>query len=481
MIDDLKILDDTLVKDLNRFAQNKLEYWDIRCGINLGTALDFTDQKSREVSSYNLIECGIRTFINGGWGFVVLKDVCKKSIKNGFEKAVKLAQLSESSCKDNCKIKERDPLIKNYENKCKKNLDDIAIEEKINLVKHHEKVASACSSHIKNTRTYYTDGHVHNLFLNSFGSKIYQNFSVLRLFSLVYAQKNGILQKSINSVGGIGGFEIIDTENAKSLSTKSANEAVELLNARSPIGGKFTVIMDPKLCGTFIHEAFGHACEADLVLNKESILEGNIGEKVAIEEVNIIDDPTMGKGKEYNLPYELYGSYHVDDEGIPSQKTIIIENGIFRNYLHSLETSSRMDVPPNGHARAGSNSSRPQVRMGITFIEPKDWSLEEMMKDTKNGILCEDFQYGYTDPTTGNFQFKCKMSYRIQNGEKRELMRDVSLSGMTLDVLNKISAIGNKETIQFADGVCGKSGQGVRVCDGGPYIRIEDAIVGGLN
>ncbi|TFG23126.1 MAG: TldD/PmbA family protein [Promethearchaeota archaeon] len=230
---------------------------------------------------------------------------------------------------------------------------------------------------------------------------------------------------------------------------------------------------------TFIHEAFGHACEADIVLNKESILEGRLGEKVAIEDVNIIDNPTMGQGKKFSIPYELFGSYFIDDEGIPSQKTVIIEKGILKSYLHSIETSSRMDFPPNGHGRAASISSKPQVRMGITILEPKDWSLEEMIENTQNGILCEDFQYGYCDPSTGNFQFKCKMSYKIENGEKKELMRDVSLSGMTLEVLNRISAIG--KNISYSDGMCGKGGQSVRVCDGGPYIRAENIIVGGLN
>jgi len=138
-----------------------------------------------------------------------------------------------------------------------------------------------------------------------------------------------------------------------------------------------------------------------------------------------------------------------------------------------------MELPPNGHGRAASNGSRPQVRMGITLLEPKDWNLEDIIEDTKEGILCEDFQYGYTDPTSGNFQFKCKMSYKIEKGEKKELMRDVSLSGMTLDVLNNISAIG--KVISYSDGMCGKGGQSVRVCDGGPYIRAENITVGGLS
>ncbi len=479
IIDELKSIDERLIKELNQAALNKIDYWDIRCGLSTGTTLDFTDQKSKEISSYESTECGIRTFLNGGFGFVVLKDLSRNSIMNGFNKAKKLAILSESLCKSKFKIKERDPLIKNFQVKCKKKLVNVDVKEKIDLVKHHEKITSSYSSKIENTRTYYVDEYSYNLFINSFGSFIYQVLPVLRLYCLAYAKEKGVLQRARNSIGGIGGFEIVETDKANNLSKKSAKEAVELLNAVNPKGGKFTVIIDPKFTGTCIHEAFGHACEADFILSKESILEGKIGEKVASEDVNIYDDPTMGQGKRYNLPYELYGSYFIDDEGILSQKTVLIENGILKNYLHNLETSSRMDLPPNGHGRAASHSSRPQVRMGITILEPKDWNLEEMIEDTKNGILCEDFQYGYTDPATGNFQFKCKMSYKIENGEKKELMRDVSLSGMILEILNKISAIGKE--INFSDGICGKGGQGVRVCDGGPYIRIEDIVVGGLN
>ncbi|MFX1256991.1 MAG: TldD/PmbA family protein [Promethearchaeota archaeon] len=481
IVDELKIIDNRLIKELNRIAGNKIDYWDIRCGVSVGTNLDFTDQKSKEISSYELKDCGIKTFLNGGVGFVVLQDLSKNTITNGFIKAIKLAKLSESLCKNKFKIKERDPLISNFKIKSKKKLEDIDIKEKIDLVKDHEKIASEYSSKVINTRTLYMDECSHNLFLNSFGSLIFQDLSVLRLYNLVYAQENGIIQRAVNSVGGIGGFEIGNTENAKNLSYKTAKEAVDLLDAKSPVGGKFIVIMDPKLTGTFIHEAFGHACEADKILNKESVLEGKIGEKVAIEDVGIIDDPTMGQGKKYNLPYELFGSYFVDDEGVPSQKTVIIENGILKNYLHSLETSSRMDFAPNGHGRAASNTSRPQVRMGITLLEPKDWSLEEMIENTANGILCEDFQYGYTDPTTGNFQFKCKMSYKIEKGVKKELMRDVSLSGMTLEVLNKITAIGKASEMAISDGNCGKGGQTVHVCDGGPYIRVENVTVGGLS
>lgn len=477
--DDLKEIDDKLIRELSILADNKVEYWDVRSGVSRGVTLDFTDLKSKEISFHYITECGIRAFINGGWGFCVLKDLNREAIINGFQNAIKFARFSESRCKHKFKIRERDPLVKDFKITIRDKLEDIDIEEKINLVKHHERIASEYSSKVKNTHTLYIDGHANSLLINSFNNHILQDLSFLRLFSLVYTQGNGTLQRAINSVGGIGGFEIIHTEKADNLSKKTAKEAVDLLKAQSPIGGKFSIIVDPKLTGTMIHEAFGHAVEADLVLNDDSLLKNKINEKVASESVNIIDNPTMNQGKKFGIPYELFGCYFVDDEGVPSQKTTIIKNGVLKNYLHNLETSSRMDTTSNGHGRSSSFSSRPQVRMGFTFLEPGDWTTEEIIKDTKNGILCEDFQYGYTDPSTGNFQFKCKFSYKIENGEKKELMRDVALSGMILEVLNKISAIGKE--VDYSDGMCGKGGQSIRVCDGGPYIRIDDITVGGLN
>jgi len=478
-IDDLKFIDKGLINKLDKLAVNEIEYWDIRCGLTKGLNLEFTEQLSKQISSHETVDCGIRTFINGGWGFVVVNELTEDALLDGFSQGIKLAKVSERYAKIKFKLKPVDPLVKNFEIKSKIDTNDLGLEDKIQYIKTKDKEALEYSKKIKNTLTIYRDVHDYTLFFNSSGSQIYQDLSFLRAFYLVFAQENGVLQRSVNSVGGLGGFEILKTDYAEHLNTKSAQEAIELLNAKSPVGGKFTVIMDPKLTGTFIHEAFGHAVEADIILNKESILEGRLGEKVAGEDINILDDPTMGQGKRYNLPYELFGSYFVDDEGIPSQKTSIIEKGVLKSYLHNLETSSRMDLPINGHGRAMSNISRPQVRMGVTLLEPKDWALEEIIKDTKRGILCEDFQYGYTDPNSGNFMFKAKFSYKIENGEKKELMRDVALSGMTLEVLNRVTAIGKE--ISYSDGICGKGGQSVRVCDGGPYIRVENITVGGLN
>ena len=463
-------LESNLISKLTKLAtQKRIEYWDIRVAFSSGTLLEFTNGKNKEVSYSNIKGIGIRAFVNGGWGFSVKQNISDSSIIEGLNEAIKLAHYAERYSKFKFKIREYDLIRDKYQTKVKTPLNDVDIEQKINLAMKIEKEARDFDPRIINTNSLYTDGIINSLFINSFGSSIEQSTSILRIFSIVYAKENGNLQRNHESKGGVGGYEL--TKKADKIGIMSAQKAVQLLSAKPVKGGKFTVIMDPKLTGVFIHEAFGHACEADLVIAKESILEEKIGEKVASEKVSIIDDPTPND-------MALFGSYKFDDEGIAVKPVQLVENGVLKTYLHDLESASRMNEPPNGHGRASSYSSKPQARMGVTYLKESDWKLNEMIEDTKYGMFCENWKYGYTNPATGNFQFKTRNCYKIENGEKTELMRDVGLSGLILEILNRVSAIGNK--VEFSDGICGKGGQRIRNCNGGPYLRVEDVVMGGL-
>ena len=471
-IKEFGLFDESLINTLNNIALNKIGYWDIRVALKTGMNLELDNQEKKECSEYEILDCGIRTFFNGGWGLVTSIAKTRKELVNDFIKAIKLARFSETFCKDKYQINYGDPINKEYSIDVRKKFDDIQIKDKYTLIKTYEETMYDYSIHVKKTRSIYLDEKINKLFINSTGSLIKQNLSYLRLVVQVTAKKNGISQSSINSIGGLGGFEITDSDRFKEIWRKTAKEAVDLLHSKRPISDNYSIILDPKLVGNLIHETIGHSCEADSVLNRETILGNKMGEKIMGDNINIIDNPSVGINDRFNLPYNLFGCYFFDDEGVPAQETKIIENGRLKNYLHNLESASKMSLCSNGHGIADSVVSKPLVRMGFTYLKPKDWGLEEMLEDIKKGLLCNGFQYGYTNSEEGSFSFKTKIAYLIEKGEITDSLRGTSISGSFLEIFKNVSTVG--KNFDYIDGLCSKKGQNTPISSGGPYIRVEN-------
>jgi TldD protein len=200
------------------------------------------------------------------------------------------------------------------------------------------------------------------------------------------------------------------------------------------------------------------------------VLEGKIGRKVANEGVTLIDDPTIKN---------TFGYFSIDWEGVKAKKHVLIENGVLKGWMHNLESSSRLDVEPNGSARAQAYSNTPIIRMSNTYIEGGDWKKDELFEGIKHGMLIQGSQYGYVEPAKGQFMFKGDEAYEIKNGEIGQRHRDASISGMIMDVLQNVEGIGN-DFMLGDPGYCGKSGQSARTTDGGPHMRVANMVVGGL-
>jgi TldD protein len=269
-------------------------------------------------------------------------------------------------------------------------------------------------------------------------------------------------------LGGAAGYEILNDGILMEKAREAAMSTIRLLGARSAPSGKFTVIADPDLAGVFAHEAVGHATEADLVLSGDSILKGVMGQKIGNELVSIFDDPTIPAG---------FGSFPYDDEGVKARKKMLIENGVLMEFLNSRETAGKMNTEPNGSARAQSAGSSPLVRMSNTMIGNGDQSFEELIEDIDYGVYLKGTRGGQVDTAKGMFQFNAAEGYLIEKGNLISPLKDVSLSGSTLETLNNIDALANDFRLG-SPGFCGK-GQLVSVCDGGPHIRIRNAVVGG--
>ncbi|MEM2367951.1 MAG: TldD/PmbA family protein, partial [Candidatus Bathyarchaeia archaeon] len=241
--------------------------------------------------------------------------------------------------------------------------------------------------------------------------------------------------------------------------------AVEQLKAKPPKGGTFPVVLGPNVVGVFIHEAFGHLAEADLTLSG-SVLMNKLGKKVASDVVTIYDDGTIEGA---------FGSFKYDDEGVPSQKTLLVKDGVVVGLMHNRETAQKFNAKPSGNARAEDFRVEPIIRMRNTFLAPKDHSFEELIESIKFGYYFKSFRGGQAN-LDGTFQVGIQEGYEIVKGEIGEPVRNASISGNTLETLHKVDAVG--KDFELWPGRCGK-GQTAFVCDGGPHIRVKEVLVGG--
>ncbi len=393
-----------------------------------------------------------RVLKNGFWGFY------STSAEVSDDEGVRKAE-GNARGKGRSKICEVEVRSGRFVLKPKIDPADISIEEKVRLMRDVEKALK--DDFIVSTKIVYIENFREFSYRDSFGVEVY--YRVPRIGMIVQAvAKDETLQFYSRRILKPAGYEVLG-DNVFEMAEEVKNVLRGLIKAKSPPSGEMNVVVDPSLGGVFIHEAFGHAVEADHVLQGSSVVADKIGEKVANESVNVYDDPTLRE----------FGFYPFDDEGVKAEKKAIIENGVLKSFLHSRETSAMLNGKP-GNARA-QGLDFPIVRMSNTFIEEGDLSFEELLEEAKNGVYLIGSRGGETNPATGYFQFNAQFGYIVRNGELAEMIRDVSLSGNTLEVLKDIKL---GKGLEFDPGFCGKSGQLVPVSDGSPPALIK-ALVGG--
>jgi len=341
----------------------------------------------------------------------------------------------------------------------------VEIDEKLGVAMRADRAAKL--QDVYSTQTTYQDSVTEWLVGNTSGTLVHFYASYPRLICSAFVKDEFATQSVMQSLDANCGFELFDGDAPERVGGRAGEKAVRLLGARAVKAGIYDVVLDSAMTGVYTHEAFGHASEADLVIAGTSVLEDKLGRKVGSEVVNIVDDPTI---------QGVRGSFPFDQEGTRAKKRNIVEAGVLKSYLHTLETAARFRVEPNGAARAMDFSSKPIARMSNTFIVPGEHK-EELYEDIKLGVMFSGFQYGYVDPGSGKFMFKAQYGQMIRNGELEEYVRDAALAGFTLDVLSKIDAVGSN--LSFEGGTCGKNGQWVPCSTGGPHVRVRGVVVGG--
>jgi TldD protein len=447
------------------------DYCDLRLDRGGGMDLEVKNGEVKKAIPGQGAGMGVRVLYKGAWGFSSTNLLEWDTMKGVLETAVALAKSSSKIISEKAELAEVKPVKDKVLIKPKVDPMDVDIETKHRLLADMDKSIRAFPE-ILTVTTGYSDGYKTSHFLNTEGTDVETMVLYTVAQANLIAKKNDTLLGFRSRVGGTRGFEIFKEDDPVERGVAAAKVAIQMLDAKAPPAGRLPLIADPELTGVFAHEAVGHAVEADHIVTHESILEDRIGEKIGCELVNIVDDPLI----EGSFGYLAY-----DDEGVPAQKKMLIEKGVLKGYIHNRETAFKLNMEPNGGARAEAYDVKPLIRMSNTLLmgagKEKGMDFDELLEGIKKGVYCKGTRGGEVNPTRGSFQFNAQEAYLIENGEITAPLRDVSLSGFILETLNQIDGIGPNEQMG-SPGYCGK-GQMVPVGDGGPHIRIQEVLIGG--
>lgn len=411
---------------------------------------------------------GIRVIVDGRWGFASTNMPTLRSVERAFIDAVGAAKSISMQGGEEAKIVDAKPVVDTVIHKVKMNPEDVSPEEKVKRMLEIEKAARTYSDRVKDTFVSYRDVLTKVAVCNSFGTFVEETTPRTHAYCSAIAKEGGNMQVGSQVVGNVAGYEIVDSLQAEEFAGKTAEKAVKLLDAHPPPRGTYTVVVDQKVGGLFIHEAFGHNAEGDLVFGGQSIISDKMGEKVASDLVTVMDDPTKLKN----------GHFVYDHEGTKAEPHVIVKDGTLVSFLHSLESAAKLDGKPEGSARAQSHHHPPVIRMSNTYVASGDMTFEEILEDIDLGIYLSGSQYGYVETQKGQFTCKVEQGWLIEKGELTDHLRDVAINGLTLDALKNVTAVGKDFKMEMP-GTCGKSGQGMYVDAGAPHFRIEGIVVGG--
>lgn len=339
---------------------------------------------------------------------------------------------------------------------------------KLEYLKQADQTARSLSDRVTQVSARAFDSLCHIEIFNSEGLHAKDRRCWTRFSVSVTAEHAGERFSSHEAPGAMGGFEVIEGFDIENLATMAGERTLRMLDADHVEGGQIPVVMGNGFGGVIFHEACGHPLETESVRRKASPFTGKLGEQIAHESVTAIDDGTFPGS---------WGSINIDDEGMPTERTVLIENGILKNYLADRVGAEEVGVPRTGSGRRQSYQYAPVARMRNTFIAAGEHSFDEMLASAEDGLYAKKMGGGSVNPATGEFNFAVEEGYMIKNGKMDKAVRGATLIGKGHEILPRISMVGND--IQHAAGMCGASSGNVPVTVGQPSLKVDKILVGG--
>lgn len=293
---------------------------------------------------------------------------------------------------------------------------------------------------------------------------------MVRMSISVQVEQDGRREQANSGGGGRFDYHYFSNSTVANYAREAVRLALVRLHADPAPAGEMTVVLGPGWPGVLLHEAVGHGLEGDFNRKGSSTYSGRIGERVAAAGVTVIDEGCISQRR---------GSLNIDDEGIPTQRNVLIEDGILRGYMQDKLNARLMGMAPTGNGRRESFAHLPMPRMTNTYMEAGGAAPEEIIASVKKGLYAVNFEGGQVDITSGNFVFSTSEAYLIENGKVTRPVKGATLIGNGPQVLHRVGMIGNDLALDPGVGVCGKDGQSVPVGVGQPTLRIDGLTVGG--
>ena len=348
-------------------------------------------------------------------------------------------------------------------------LSEVSREEKIALMKEAHEVISSYDKRIVRIQSSFNNNRKVVTIFNSDGKQFDDFKERGRIAFVAIASENGKIETGFEGPGATGGMEFFtDKISVRETAKRVAELAIKMLTAKECPSGKMPVVIGNGFGGVVFHEACGHSLEATAVAKKLSVFSDSLGKQIASPLVTAIDDGTIPNG---------WGSNNVDDEGNPTQRNVLIKDGVCTSFLIDSFNGRRMGMKANGACRRESYKYEPTSRMSNTFIAAGKSTHEEIIAATKLGLYAASMGGGSVNPATGEFNFSVSEAYIIRDGKIAEPVRGATLIGSGADILKKIDMVGSN--LQRAQGMCGSVSGSIPADVGQPTIRVSEILVGG--
>lgn len=458
------MIDKSLIEDiLNEALLTGGDFAEVFVESKSGDSFYMVDGKIEQALSGKDFGIGIRIFKDLFSVYAYTNDMSRENLL----KTAKKASQAIKGTKEDITI---NLIKKDIENRNKILIAPASIlkEDKVGIMREAYNAAKNYDEVISQVRINYSDSTQNVLIANSEGRFVEDTRTRSRIGIESVASKMNEIQTGSYRPGAAKGFEFFKEIDVKEYAREASRIAKTMIDAKYAPSGKMPVIIDNEFGGVIFHEACGHGLEATSVAKGLSVFSNKLGEKIASDVVSAVDDGT--------LPNE-WGSSNVDDEGTPTQRNLLIENGVLKGYMIDKLNGRRMGMESTGSARRQSYKFAPTSRMTNTFILNGKSKLEDMIKNTEYGIYAKYMGGGSVNPSTGDFNFSIMEGYIVKNGEIQEPVRGATLIGSGPEILKKIEMVG--DNLAHGQGMCGSVSGSIPANVGQPAIKVSEIVVGG--